>query len=309
MKTEKAILQELKELDASFLIQQIGMPYTVASTYFAQFPVTLLQFIKAQDIHIMPADKNASKQQTFEVPQGYFEEFAKGILDQVNTVADEHIALQFIPMPYVLGVQDYFECFPETVLALVKEEPVLSVQSKVMPFELEANYFNRFSQEVIENVHELKDAPILASIGRGLPYVLPENYFGDIEIPVQSTNTQASIDNATIEFKPQKRRVFWKNWNMAAGMAILLTAGWMYFSKSSSVSTYNHVNINTLVSNISEEDIDAYISMHLEDFEMTQLMAVVQNDKSAGVQSSNKIQTLINNISKEDIDAYLEVVE
>lgn len=98
------ILQELKEVSPYLSNRDIGLPFTVPSPYFQEFPEIMVELARKKD-------------QSYSVPEGYFDHFAEKMLQQVRN----------------LEIHD----------ELNEVAPLLNSIAKEMPHHLPEHYFER----------------------------------------------------------------------------------------------------------------------------------------------------------------------
>lgn len=312
MKTGLEILNELESLGAGTLLHKIGTPYVVAAGYFDRFPGHLADFLATActvpDVfRAVPGNAGAS----FEVPEGYFDNFVLTLLDKIKEGANDDPVLSFphTTVPYILEDDQYFRKFGTELLGLVREkEATIAVTSRSMPFGIEDGYFDEFPARVAEMAAELTAAPVLCTVGKVMPYALPEGYF-EQEVKV----SVAAGENKGVNVKPlvPRKRSVWSRWSIAAGVALVITLGLTFLgNKDSEGSGFQHESIDVLAAGISKESIDEYINVHLDEFVATKMMASMEQDRQLKKrEKESKIQTIIKNITTEDIDTYLDIIE
>jgi len=105
---------------------------------------------------------NATLQNIYSVPDGYFEGFASMIMSRIQAEEDGSVFLASLPKetPYEVPV-GYFEGLEERMLVMIRNH---------------ADYQN--SQEELESI-----SPLLSSLNKKPVYSVPEEYFENLSIP------------------------------------------------------------------------------------------------------------------------------
>ncbi|HEX4374798.1 MAG TPA: hypothetical protein VHZ50_15950, partial [Puia sp.] len=191
---------------------------------------------------ISPLVADLSRENLLKAPENYFEQFAGEIMlriesmhagetipSSLNTI-DKNIQLSSPPV-------DYFESFAEKMLKLVKAEtnnsvdeelaglsPLLSTIKREMPFSVPQNYFEEFSDNVLQSAKaidfvndEAENIPeILKSLKDKNVYTTPLGYFENFSGSVLSK----------IKNEPKKAKVISigsrKTWLRVAAAAIVV---------------------------------------------------------------------------------------
>lgn len=127
MNSANDIIQELRELKSKLADMPHTLPYEVPAGYFDAFADGMIHFLQAN-----AADEplpQLSEKIPFEVPDGYFDSFIGEVLTRVNELS--------LPinktMPHAVP-EDYFATFPDAVLKSIKNEKDGKNETRVIAF-------------------------------------------------------------------------------------------------------------------------------------------------------------------------------
>lgn len=185
---------------------------------------------------------NMAVQNTYSVPEGYFEGLAAQVLNRIKameaTTAMEELhllspAVSALPkqIPYTVPV-GYFEVLPENTMQLIREiglsakeetanlSPLLSGLDKQMPYTVPQGYFNEIEERMLKAVtgveqtakEELESiSPLLSGLKKDMPFSVPQGYFENIGVAKPEEKQTAKV----ISFSSRK-------WFKYAAAAILV---------------------------------------------------------------------------------------
>ncbi|MBL7681951.1 MAG: hypothetical protein JNK00_01225 [Flavipsychrobacter sp.] len=127
MNSANDIIQELRGLGSKLADMPRTLPYEVPTGYFDAFAGGIMHFVQAD-----AADEpllQLPKTMPFEVPDGYFDSLTGEVLAKVNEPS-----LPFTKaMPHTVP-EDYFALFPDAVLMSIKKENAGKNETKVIAF-------------------------------------------------------------------------------------------------------------------------------------------------------------------------------
>jgi hypothetical protein len=310
MKAAKHI-QELEQLQANQLINDIAMPYNTPDKYFEELPNILTSYASLANnkgdnsINLSVTSHNA-KINPQEVSKDYFDTFSSKIL---NIIQQEEQLEQCLPAsktPFSVD-EKYFDDFVANISKAIptEEKPLLNSIKKTPPYELDNNFFDNFEQQILDVVKE-ENNESLKGLSKKMPFAIDPNYFTDFTQNITNQIRQQEVSSSTISFDSAKKKRFsFKNFATTAAATVALFLGSKYAIDFNDINESTRSNSKNLIAGISQDAINEYIDMNLDDFEITQLSAVANNNSKF----DPKIQEIINNISDEEIENYLETVE
>jgi hypothetical protein len=210
-----------------------------------------------------------AKMPVFDLPEGYFENFASGVLATVKgkpaVSADEELA---------------------------SLSPLLAGMSKQMPFTLPENYF---STQVPTGLGPASEDPLPEWLhhSRNMPYVVPEGYFDGLagKVLQQTTNRQQA----------KVVGLFSRTWVRYAAAAVILGAlimGALFYPASNTISPVSEPEawVEKKLRNVSNQDLEAFI----ETVEVTGTASV---RKPSG--SKPEVRRLLKDVPDSELEAFL----
>jgi hypothetical protein len=234
MDAKNEISEELRLL--SELVSGIGRqnPYRVADGYFADLPSRVMLRINA--LH---------KPMAFNVPDGYFEGFAEGLLARIKAGAGKPGALSTDPSAFTR------ESAASELAAL---SPLLAQLRPLGTYSLPEGYFEEIS-------------PLLTIAREANPYTVPEEYFHQFP---------SAIAESTIDQKPQQqpevkkpaklvafggRRTNWWKYSAAAVVAgLLFSIGWLRLHVTGGIHPDNRTEITAKLMKVSDQELQTFLS-------------------------------------------------
>lgn len=185
---------------------------------------------------------NYDPQNTYTVPNGYFEGLPTQILTRIRALeaTDAKGELEYL-------------------------SPLLSKASKEMPYSVPAGFFQNLTEAILQGISKLADhqtfeeeietlSPLLSSLKNKNPYSVPAGYFGSLETGINKKETK--VVSIT------RRR--WYRLAVAAVIIGVVTIGTLLFIKSDQVDPNKNPekwiskNVNKKV---SEEKIDEFVKL------------------------------------------------
>jgi len=226
---------------------------------------------------ISPTVATISPENTYSVPQGYFEGLASAILARVKAGQQ--------------SAKDELETL----------SPLLNSLSRKLPYEVPQDYFGELSETVVGGVKaidfvkgELQNiSPLIDSLKHKNVYQVPEGYFEDLA---------GNILDKIKERKPAKvvsmgRKVM-RYAVAAAVIGIMAIGGWMYFGNNNPNKEVAVVEKISDDSSISEEEMTNY----LENGTLTVAVSapVEHEDMDAA-----DIKEMLSDVSDDELQQYL----
>ncbi len=223
--------------------------------------------------------ENYGPQNTYTVPNGYFEGLPTQILNRVRALeaTEAKEELEYL-------------------------SPVLSNASKEMPYSVPAGFFQNLSDAILQNIIKHADyqtfeeeietlSPLLGSLKNKNPYSVPEGYFGNLRKGVDKKETKViSITN---------RR--WFRLAVAAVVVGVVTLGVLLFIKSDQVDPNKNPdkwiskNVNKKV---SEDKIDEFVKLAEDEA----LNTTDESDES----KQAEIKELMKDVPEKEIQDFLD---
>jgi hypothetical protein len=208
----------------------------------------------------------------YAVPEGYFNDLADGIMSSIHLEAGKQFAQQG---PYTIPDR-YFEDLSSTILARLQAIP----GTKSSPVDTAANEF-------------------LTTIGKGNVYEVPAHYFEQLPAQVIS-KVSSPAQGKVVSLRTITRN--WISYASAAAVAGIMVVGAFMFTDNNqqpSSAYYNgfkNIDVKKGVSDLSESEIDTYLTAHPSLFEIPAPTRSVEAE----------IQRSIKNMSEEEITGYLQ---
>lgn len=232
-------------------------------------------------------------QNTYSVPDGYFEGLAGQVLNRIkameaNNAADELNLLS----------------------------PSLGNISKQLPYSVPVGYFDGLEDRMMQVVRESSDyqtsaeelesiSPLLSGLKKQMPYHVPQGYFENLatDINTESTKPETKI----VSLRSRK----WFRYAAAAVVAgIIAMAGFTFLGKDKvDAATNSHAWVEKNVKKVPTEKIEEFIQLTDEEKTAKESIASIDNSKVQDVKelikdvSEKEIQSLLNDTELLDDDA------
>lgn len=223
---------------------------------------------------------NASPQNVYQVPAGYFENLADKILNHVKALEAENAAEEL----------NYLS-------------PLLSSISKKTPYSVPDGFFNELDEKLIHAVKDDSDvltpaeeletlSPLSSGLKKEMPYHIPEGYFENINVAIQP---QAKV----ISITKQK----WFRYAAAAIMTgFIVTAGFLIFKTDKiDPATQSSEWVNKNMKKVSTDDINEFVLLVDEESPV-----IASADTKNEIKDKNDIQELIKDIPDKEIQDFLD---
>jgi hypothetical protein len=234
---------------------------------------------------------NASSQNVYQVPSGYFEDLAGQVLNRIKALEARNAAEEL----------NYLS-------------PLLSSVSKKTPFSIPSDFFDTLDEKIIHAVKDKSDeltpaeeletlSPLLNGLKKempvrtvqpGWPYSIPEGYFENI-IVAPVIQPQAKVVSIT--------RQKWFRYAAAAIVTgFIVTAGFLIFKNDKiDPNTQSSEWVNKNMKKVSTEDINEFVQLVDEE---TPVIASI--DSRSEIKDKNDVQELIKDIPDEEIQDFLD---
>ena len=215
---------------------------------------------------------------SYQVPAGYFDGFASGMLNLVKAM-------------------DAIDAREELSLL----STVVNDIDRKMPFAIPANYFNGLETKLMEGVlaseseEDLETlSPLLSGLKKNNPYSVPGNYFeGLVNI---AKNSEPRKEAKIISIVAKK----WFRVAAAAVTISFIAVSAFLFTRKDSISPVDksHAWVEKSLKQVSTNDLDQFIDMSDE------RLPVI-----ASVTPGKEAKELVNNLSDEQIQHFLDDVK
>jgi hypothetical protein len=289
---QNLVFEELQQIAPLLNTINKANIYSVPQGYFQNLSsnITAKQWEEKSTVfeeleEIAPLLNTISKQVPYGVPQGYFENFAATITSSEGDIQ---------------SISGNSEVFGE----LVEIAPLLNTITKTNVYSIPQGYFENFAitavaQSIAENIVEQSEvfleleeiAPLLNTISKSGPYNVPDNYFSQLTVNVVE-KPKAKV----ISISRSTKRVI--TWLAAASFTgIIAMSGYMFWQGYNKPAT--PVNFATSLSNVSDEEINNYLSS-------TPLPGVETIPSSVLDEQIPEPEPVIRNLSTDEIKDYLE---
>jgi hypothetical protein len=272
MNVKNDILEELRSLSEFVATISRDTPYRVADDYFTDLSDRVLFRIKTQH-----------KQLVFNVPDGYFEGFAEGLLARIKAGA---------------GARPEFEplkTLPETLdPASVDQElgalsPLLAQLRFKETYRMPDGYFEEIS-------------PVLTVARELNPYTVPEEYFHQLPAEIE----ERLVEPEEVK-KPAKlvafgsRRTNWWKYSAAAVVAgLIFTIGWLRLSVTGGGHPRETVNIPAGLPKVSDQELQSFLA------DQDTTLAQPTNNTATLDFNDNDVKSLLGDIPEGELKQYME---
>ena len=201
----------------------------------------------------------------------------------------------------------YFENFATKLLAKLKQEdvsvsneleslsPLLAGMSRKMPFSMPDNYFNEAIAGLPGMVADEQLPDFLLEVGKSMPYQVPVAYFDDLSGRVKA-RLSLKEPAKVISFAPRKLM----RYAVAAAVAgIMAIGGIVYFSgKGSTSSPDSEEWVANNLKNVSTEELEEFINTA----DISTTLAKNEGD------GKTEVRNMLNDVSDKELENFLEEV-
>src|SRR5687767_7413272 len=226
---------------------------------------------------------NSSLQNTYTIPEGYFEELANQVLSRIKALET-----------------------PDAVEELQLLSPLLTQINRETPYTVPVGYFDGLEEKLMQRIREHADyqtsgeelaslSPMLSSISKKIPYTLPAGYF------------ESLVNNGMMKKEDKKEAVrvisiTRQKWFRFAAAAVLVAfiaiSGWIIlFSKKVDPVKNPEAWVVKNTKKISSEEINSFINLADEE----QIEKNSADNKSA----NEEIRELMKDVPDNEIQTFL----
>lgn len=224
-----------------------------------------------------------SFQNTYSVPEGYFEGLAERVLSRIR-------AMEAATAAEELG----------------HLSPLLSQMPKTMPYQVPAGYFDEMESTLVSAVmygeqdasEELSNlSPLLSGLKKEMPYSVPAGYFDTVSAPVAAENKPAKVVGMGGSRK-------WFRYAAAAvvtGVIVLL--GFSYFNQDNNGSSTGTAVANFDRSALKEikKTSDTVLTEFVKQFDE----AGLRTDETASNDTNKEVKELLKDIPENELKQFL----
>jgi hypothetical protein len=220
---------------------------------------------------------NLPVQNTYSIPEGYFEGLAQQVLSRVKAIeagtAGEELA---------------------------HLSPVLRDMPKLMPYTVPAGYFTELSERLLDVVkdktqtaaEELEQlSPLLGSLKKEMPFSVPQGYFETVTIPQTEEKPAAKVVSLT------SRK--WFKYAVAAMIIGVISTVFVIIKKSNVDPNKNPGGwVAKQMKNVSTDDINNFIELTDE--------TLPQKEVIASADKKEEVKQLLQDVSDKEIQEFLD---
>ena len=266
---------------------------------------------------------NMAVQNTYSVPEGYFEGLAAQVLRRIKAMeaATAGEELNFLSpvigslpkqVPYTVPA-GYFDTLPENTIQLIREiglsakeetaalSTLLNEVNRQMPYSVPQGYFAEVEQRMLKTVtgedqtakEELESiSPLLSGLKKEMPFSVPQGYFENMAAGKPGENQTAKV----ISFSSRK----WFKYAAAAILVGVIATTAVLLIKKEAIdpdkNSFAWIEKNT--KKVSTDEIENFIK--LTDETLGQKEVLVNADKLV------EVKDLIKDIPEKDIQDFLD---
>ncbi|HXB92564.1 MAG TPA: hypothetical protein VNU72_09755, partial [Puia sp.] len=250
--------------------------------YFTDFPGIILIRIRENPLSgsqqgvpapIFPGKGDAAP---FQVPEGYFDGFAGGVLNRIRQGQTGEPAFAASAGPE--GVEE----------ELARLSPLLSRIDRNIPFRVPEGYFDEM-------------APILAGLRDKPLYEVPGGYFDGLAEKIAAKITEP----APARVVPFSRKSGWLKYARYSAAAVMtgliLTVGWLRLQRHSSAPNVPAVDINKGLAQITDQELESYLDNH----NIPQAEPLLNSTATLDLDDSD-VKSLLGDVPDNELKQYME---
>jgi hypothetical protein len=227
---------------------------------------------------------NHAPQNTYTVPEGYFEALEAAILRRIKALDASNAAEELSHL-----------------------SPLLSSASKQMPYQLPVGYFETLEEQLTEQIKNPIDyknaseeiasiSPLLSSLQKKNTYTVPDNYFNTVvEI--------STVQKETAKVVSLGSRKWFRYAAAAAVVGIIATASVFIFKNKTSNEDKAVARLKTELQKMDDSslnELNEFIDAGLNNKETVQSGATVKKDE---------VKELLKDVSDTDLENFMKDVE
>lgn len=213
------------------------------------------------------------KEPVFDVPEGYFENFAAGVLAKIKGKLTDSVTGE-----------------------VAEISPLLAGLSRKMPYSLPENYFEQAATELPGLIKDDSLPEILSSAGKSMPYRVPTGYFE--HLPEQVAARVAAPKARVVQMHPRRR---WTQFAVAAIMAGVIVLSGVYFFKTKPIDPNSQPEawVAKKLKNVSFQELEEFIET---------TPAGINGTETANNSVSGDVKELLQDVSVNELDNFLSQV-
>jgi hypothetical protein len=229
MNVKNDILEELRSVSELVATISRETPYRVADDYFTDLSSRVLLRIRTQH-----------KPLAFNVPDGYFEGFAEGVLARIKSGGNARPGLEPV------------KAVPETVdQELDSLSPLLAQLRSKETYRMPEGYFEEVS-------------PVLAVANKLNPYTVPSAYFQELPAEInQKISEPHEVKEAAkvVAFGGGRTRRLWRYSAAAVVAGLILTIGWLRLQVTGGDHRVKPVaDMSASLTKVSDQDLQSFLA-------------------------------------------------
>jgi len=274
MNGKNDISEELRLLSELVATISRQTPYRVADDYFTDLSTRVLLRLKTQH-----------KPMAFNVPEGYFEGFAEGVLARIKAGAAGKPA---IGAGSGVPAQPIAENAAAELTAL---SPLLAQLKGLATYRMPEGYLDEIS-------------PILAIAREFNPYTVPEEYFHQLPVEVQEKLLEPQEEEIKQPAKVVSfggRRTNWWKYSAAAVVAgLILTIGWLRLHVPGGGTQKTVAEIPASLMKVSDQELQSFLA------DQDTTLAQQTNNTAALDFNDNDVKSLLGDVPDGDLRQYMD---
>lgn len=272
MEPRKNIEKELMELSPVLAQNWLPTPYQVPPGYFEQFAESMLKrVLNDESSSVLPV----GKENPYSIPTGYFDGLADAILNRIKASEAD-------------SAKDELEFL----------SPVLGKLKKENPYTLPEGYFEELASNVtdgakaIELVNEELEnlSPLMNSLKNKNVFEVPQGYFETLPDTILSkAKEQKPAKVVSMNFGRKLMRYA----SAAVVAGFLFMGGWMYLGKGGSIP-----DPAKGVKELSDSELQEYVE--------NQSTGIDNNESEVFEIDANDVKDMLADVSDEELQQYVE---
>lgn len=273
MNVKNDISEELRSLSELVATISRQTPYRVADDYFTSLSSRILLRLKTQH-----------KPMAFNVPEGYFDGFAEGLLARIKAGAGSPAATaNGAPLPMA----------ESAAAELAALSPLLAQLRSLETYRMPEGYFEEIS-------------PVLAVAKNFNPYTVPDEYFHQFPVSL----TEEVVEEKLLEPQKEKttakvvsfggRRTNWFKYSAAAVVAgLILTIGWLRLHVPGGNGVKAVAEVPGNWKNVSDQELQSFLA--------DQETPLTQQGNTASLDfNDNDVKSLLGDVPDGDLKQYMD---
>ncbi len=259
--------------------------------------------IKEELTLISPFVGSISDKNLYSISAGYFDGLADEVISAIKIAKFSKNNTYTVP-------EKFFDELPAVILSRVTSASGELFLSRKEVFDVPGGYFDNLAGNILDRIRlasapknevaaELEGlSPILNSINKKNVYTVPDGYFDNFVInTIGKAETYAAETAKVVSISKGKKNFF--KYAVAASVATIVALGGYLYNSRGTVPTIAEtlpsINIEQSVANLSEDDINNYLNSQ----------ASLSDPSPVLFDAGSDIQDFLDNTSEEEIKQYL----